>query len=173
MNTIKTEIDKSEYGADDFANYRIDNYWLDEKIDELYPDKFYGGTIPTLLFGMEIPKEKEVVWKRILPEQNEVSICPILMCPDDCDFSCTLIVAEIQNFENTIKWNRIGIDKTTEFDPEKIGSEVEWFDKINGFQFTKIEYDQMLTEFKKHYEFDKVEWEKRNAEFQKTLANEK
>ncbi|MFI2744330.1 hypothetical protein ACG2LH_16460 [Zhouia sp. PK063] len=31
MNTIKVEIDKSEYGADDFANYRIDGFWLDEK----------------------------------------------------------------------------------------------------------------------------------------------
>ena len=84
---MKVEIDKSEYGADDFANYRIDTYQLDKKIDELYPDKFYGGTIPTLLFGLEIPKEREVVWKRILPEQNEVSVCPILMCPDDCDLN--------------------------------------------------------------------------------------
>ncbi|MBU3012300.1 hypothetical protein KO506_12865 [Polaribacter vadi] len=173
MNTIKVEIDKSEYNADDFANYRIDNFWLDEKLEELYPEKFYGGTIPTLLFGMEIPKEKEVVHKRILPNENEISICPILMCPDDCDFSCTLIVAEIQNCGNIIKWNKIGIDRTTEFEAEKVGSKVEWFDKLNGFEFTKIEYDQMLAEFKKHYEIDKVEWEKRNAQFQKTLTNKK
>ena len=173
MNTIKVEIDKSEYGADDFANYRIDNYWLDEKLEELYPGNFYGGTIPTLLFGMEIPKEKEVVQKRILPNENETSICPILMCPDDCDFSCTLIVAEIKNCGNTIKWNKIGIDKTTEFDAEKVGSKVEWFDKLNGFEFSKVDYDQMLAEFKRHYEIDKAEWEKRNAEFQKTLEYKK
>lgn len=173
MNTIKVEIDKSEYGADDFANYRIDNYWLDEKLEELYPDKFYGGTIPTLLFGMEIPKEKEVVRKRILPNVNETSICPILMCPDDCDFSCTLIVAEIKNCGNTIKWNKIGIDKTTEYDAEKVGSKVEWFDKLNGFEFSKVDYEQMLTEFKRHYEIDKAVWEKRNAEFQKTLEYKK
>ncbi|MFC7445291.1 hypothetical protein C7H62_0505 [Mesoflavibacter sp. HG96] len=173
MNTIKVEIDKSEYGADDFANYRIDNYWLDEKLEELYPGKFYRGTIPTLLLGMEIPKEKEIVQKRILPNENETSICPILMCPDDCDFSCTLIVAEIKNCGNTIKWNKIGIDKTTEFDAEKVGSRVEWFDKLNGFEFSKVDYDQMLAEFKRHYEIDKAEWEKRNAEFQKTLEYKK
>lgn len=171
MNTIKVEIDKSEYGAGDFANYRIDNFWLDEKLEELYPG--IGGTIPTLLFGMEIPKEKEIVQKRILPNNNETTICPILMCPDDCDFSCTLIVAEIQNCGDIIKWNKIGLDKTTDFDAEKVGSEVEWFDKIDGFEFTKIEYDQMLSEFNKHYEIDKAEWEKRNAEFQKTLTNKK
>ncbi|WP_350289133.1 hypothetical protein [uncultured Croceitalea sp.] len=173
MNTIKVEIDKSEYEADDFANYRIDNYWLDEKLEELYPDKFYGGTIPTLLFGMEIPQEEKVVKKRILPEVNETTICPILMCPDDLDFSCTLIVAEIQNCENTIKWNRIGIDKTTEFEPEKVGSQVKWFDKMNKLEFTKTDYLKMLSDFEKFYEIEKVEWEKRNAEFQKNLMNKK
>ncbi|MDP8051468.1 hypothetical protein QJU23_03385 [Pasteurella atlantica] len=160
MNTIKVEIDKSEYGTDDFANYRIDNYWLDEKLGELYPNELYRGTIPTLL-GMETPKEEEVVQKRILPNENETSICPILMCPDDCDFSCTLIVAEIQNCGDIIKWNKIGVDITTEFDPEKVGSEVEWFDKLDGFEFSKIEYNQMLLEFKRYYEIDnKAEWEK-------------
>lgn len=169
MNTIKVEIDKSNYGADDFANYRIDNYWLDEKLEELYPDIFFGGTIPTLLFGMEIPKEKEVVQKRILPNENETTICPILMCPDDCDFSCTLIVAEIENCGDIIKWNKIGLDKTTDFDAEKVGTEVEWFEKISGFEFTRFEYEQMLSAFKKHYEIEKSEWEKRNAEFQKNI----
>ncbi|WP_242203165.1 hypothetical protein [Aestuariivivens insulae] len=173
MNTIKVEIDKSEYGADDFANYRIDSFWLDEKLEELYPDKFYGGTIPTLLFGMEIPKEKEVVQKRILPNENETTICPILMCPDDCDFSCTLIVAEIQNCGDIIKWNKIGLDKTTDFEPEKVGFKVEWFKKMTKLEFTKADYLKMLSDFEKYYKLDKVEWEKRNAEFQKNLTNKK
>ncbi|NLR95077.1 hypothetical protein [Flammeovirga agarivorans] len=173
MNTIKVEIDTSEYGADDFANYRIDNYWLDEKLDELYPNKFYGGTIPTLLFGMEIPEEEKVVKKRILPEIDKTVICPILMCPDDLDFSCTLIVAEIQNCGTTIKWNRIGIDKTTESDPENVGSKVKWFQKMDKLEFDKHEYLKMLTDFEKYYKTDKENWEQRNTEFQKNLLDKK
>ena len=167
MNTIKVEIDKSEYGTIDFPNYRIDNFWLDEKLEELYPDNFLGGTIPTLLFAMEIPTEKEVVKKRILPNIKETTICPILMCPDDRDFSCTLIVAEIENCGDIIKWKKIGLDKTTDFEAEKVGSKVEWFDKISGFEFSRIEYEQMLCEFNRHYEIEKSIWEKRNAEFKK------
>ncbi len=167
MNTIKVEIDKHEYVTDNYANYKIDDFWLDEKLEELYPGNMYDGIIPTLLFGMVIPKEEKVVWDRILPLQNETTICPILMCPDDLDFSCTLIVAEIQNYGKTIKWNRIGIDKTTEYDAEKVGSKVDWFEEINGFEFVKTEYETMLSEFKKHYKIDKLKWEKLNAEFQK------
>ena len=106
MNTIKAKIDKSDYEIyDDFLNVEIDGYWLDEKLDQLYPNNFYKGLIPTLLFALEIEAEKEVVWERILPKEKSTSICPILMCPDDCDFSCTIIVAEIETSKHFIKWN--------------------------------------------------------------------
>lgn len=100
MNKIEGIQDKSDYEAYwDFINYRIDGYWLDEKLDELYPNNMYDGLIPTLVYWMELEDEKAVVWNRILPNENETSICPILMCPDDNDFSCALIVAEIKNCE--------------------------------------------------------------------------
>ena len=91
------------------------------------------------------------------------------MCPDDNDFSCTLIVAEIENCGKTIKWNRLGVDKTTEYNAEKVGSKVEWFEKINGLEFTKSEYEIMLTEFKKQYQIEKINWEKLNPKLEQKL----
>lgn len=46
-----------------------------------------------------------------MPNENETTIYPILMCPDDNDFSCTIIVAEIRNCGDLIQWKQIGIDK--------------------------------------------------------------
>lgn len=170
MNTIKAIIDKSDYKIyDDFLNIQIDGYSLDEKLDELYPGNMYKGLIPTLLFAMEIEKEKDIVWNRIFPEENKKAVCPILMCPDDCDFSCTLIVAEIENGGHSIKWHRIGIDKTTAYEPEKVGSTVEWFEKIGGLEFNVVQYSEMLKEFEKHFEIDKKKWEVRNEKFQEEL----
>jgi hypothetical protein len=163
MNSIKGILDKSDYEIyDDFLNFQVDGYWLDEKLEELYPGNMYKGTVPTLLFWMEIEKEREVVWNRILPDKGQKAICPILMCPDDSDFSCTLVDAEIENTGTTIKWNKIGLDQTKEFEPEKIGSRVEWFDKIEPLEFDLSEYKQMIEEFKKHFEIDKLKWEERN-----------
>jgi hypothetical protein len=46
MSKIKGQLDKSDYEIyDDFINFRIDDYWLDEKIDELYPGQSYKGLI--------------------------------------------------------------------------------------------------------------------------------
>ncbi|NBA88302.1 hypothetical protein GVN16_21195 [Emticicia sp. CRIBPO] len=150
MNKIEGIQDKSDYeDYRDFINYLIDGYWLDEKLDELYPNNMYKGLIPTLVYWMEREDEKEVVWKRILPEENETTICPILMCPDDNDFSCTLIVAEIRNCGNLIQWKKMGIDKTKEWDAEKVGSTVEWLDKFNELNFYKQDYLTMLEIFKR------------------------
>lgn len=151
VNSIKVKIDKSDYQIyDDFPNFQIDGFWLDEKLDELYPKHMYKGLIPTLLPAIATAKEKDIVWDRILPRQNSKSICPILMCPDDCDFSCTLIVAEIENDKESIRWNKLGIDKTQDFESEKIGSEVDWFEKVNSFEFSKMEYKEMMSEFRRH-----------------------
>lgn len=155
MNKIEGILDISDYGYWDYINFRIDGYWLDEKLEELYPNK-YKGLIPTLVEWIEGKEEKEVVWKRIFPNENETTICPILMCPDDNDFSCTVIVAEIINTGNVIKWQKIGLDKSEEWwKAEKIGSKVEWFDKINELNFETSDYLKMLNNFKERMELDK------------------
>ena len=173
MNTIKAKTDKSDYGTNDFPNLKIDEFWLDEKLDELYPNNMYKGLYPTLLFWLETEQEQKIVWNRILPEPGKITISPILMCPDDNDFSCTLIVAEIENCGKTIKWNKLGIDKTKEYNPEKVGSKVEWLEKINQFEFPILEYERMLKEFKKNYQNEKIKYKKRNPEFNQKLPFKK
>ena len=167
VNKIEELLDKSDYeGYWDFINYCIDGYWLDEKIDELYPGNMYKGLIPTLVYWMGIEAEKAVVWRRILPEENQTTICPILMCPDDNDFSCTLIVAEIRNCGNTIQWKRVGIDQTKEWGPENVGTSVEWFDEIEELNFDKKDYLLMLANFKDRLVFDEIrinEWLKKKS----------
>ncbi len=156
MNNIQGLLDKSDYdGYWDYINYRIDDYWLDEKLEEIYPDKMYKGLIPTLVEWIDREDEKSVVWKRILPNENESAICPILMCPDDNDFSCTLIVVEIINQGNLIQWKRIGIDRTNEWEAEKVGVDVEWFDEMEELNFSMIDYLEMLETFRNRMEFDK------------------
>jgi len=78
------------------------------------------------------------------------------MCPDDNDFSCTIIVAEIINKGDIISWLRIGVGKTKEWGAEKVGSNVEWFDKIDNLNFNISEYTIMLQNFKDRMKFDKV-----------------
>ena len=174
MNQIIAEIDQSDYeGYSDFLNIKIDCEWLDEKLESLYPGEMYKGTIPTLLFAMEIEAESKVVWKRILPDLNCKTICPVLMCPDDNDFSCTLIMAEIENTEQVIIWYRLGLDITKSWEPEKIGSEVKWFDKVSPYHFYKSDYLEMVKSFEQQRIVDKADWIERNKKWLEGEKNKK
>jgi hypothetical protein len=160
MNKIEGLLDTSDYQDYwDFINYKIDGLWLDEKLEELYPNNGYKGLIPTLVYWMERNDEKEVVWNRILPNENETSICPILMCPDDNDFSCTLIVAEIRNCGKEVQWQRIGLNKTQEWEAKKVGSVVEWFHEFKELKYSITDYIKMLESFRNRLPIDKLKIE--------------
>jgi hypothetical protein len=78
------------------------------------------------------------------------------MCPDDADFSCTIIIVEIENKnDEIISWNKIGLNKTDvwnkdlrKYEYELIGQNVEWFDKIDPLKFCINEYKKMIDLFK-------------------------
>ncbi len=57
---------------------------------------------------------------RYVLEQNH-AITPILSCPDDLDFSCIVIVADVMKFDDKVVWKRIGsVDRSGEsFEEEK------------------------------------------------------
>ncbi|PAC26720.1 hypothetical protein [Flectobacillus sp. BAB-3569] len=149
MNLIEGVLFKNnEYVDVEYINIRIDNVWLDEKLDELYPDNMYRGLIPTLVEWMDREDEKAVVWRRILPGKYETTICPVLMCPDENDFSCTLIVAEITNLGTHVRWSKLGVDLSNEWEAEKVGSKVEWFENVKEMNFEFSDYIKMLDNFK-------------------------
>jgi hypothetical protein len=163
MNTIRAVLNKSDYGIyEDYLNIRIDDYFLDEKLDEMYPGQEFKGLVPTLNFWLNNPDESKVVWERIHPKVNQKSICPVLMCPDDADFTCTLIVADILSLNNVVIWERLGLDKTADPNPKSVGSVVDWFDKIGPLCFDVAIYKQSISEFKMAFDRDRAEWGKYN-----------
>ncbi|EGK00146.1 hypothetical protein [Dysgonomonas gadei] len=156
MNLIKAELDKSDYNDSwFFLNYRIDSFWLDEELDNLYPGSLYKGLIPTLLYGL-MDKEEEIVWKTILPSKGEISVCPILMCPDDYDFSCTLIVVEIENYGSFIQWKQLGIDKRTKWFDDEIRYDINWLPELQSLNFEFKDYQKMIQDFQEQYRLDKL-----------------
>src|SRR5690554_1410423 len=129
MNKIQCLTDKSDYEIyPDFLNFRIDDYWLDEKLEELYPKSNYRGLVPTLDFYLQREKEKQVVWQRILPDEKQTTICPILMCPDD---NPSLYIA-FQKVDNSDDEITIGVGKKVVDILKKNDFEVEWDGTANS-----------------------------------------
>lgn len=104
--------------------------------------------IPTIIDWVNDPREKECIKERFHSASIEV-VLPILMCPDDCDLWCTVIVANAVKIDGYIIWKQIGIDKSTREDLlqgfEGFGTKVEWLDMIPQMTFEETHYNTQLS----------------------------
>ncbi len=151
MNQITAIEDKSEYSIERHLVIAIDGEPLDHIIAKFDPtgDLALKGLVPTLLDWLDNEEEKRVAWERILPEEGQTTFAPVLMCPDDCDFWCTIIIAEIERRKDEIVWKRIGRDiGRIGGKPDSVGNEVEWFDQ-EEFIFYTTNYIKFIKEFEK------------------------
>lgn len=94
LNKIEVEPMKSEYCKVEHHTIVIDGTPLDILLHKYYPSNNLLGMIPTIIDWVCDSKEKECIKGRFNSASKEV-VLPVLMCPDDCDLSCTVIVANV------------------------------------------------------------------------------
>ena len=147
MNRIKAELKKSKYCDEPHLVMEIDGVDLDRIVQNSKPDSDeYIGLVSTLLPWFVDAEEGEWVWDRICPSKEESAIVPVLMCPDDLDLWCTLIVAEVQVTEDEVIWKRLGLETSKAQTMDELCASVEWFE-VNPFRFLHDEYRECLDKF--------------------------
>ncbi len=67
---------------------------LGELLHKYYPDKNFSGLVPTMPDWIFMESERQFVLERYYLQADGVRF-PILMCPDDCDLWCTLIITDV------------------------------------------------------------------------------
>ncbi len=135
---------KTKYVSLEHPTILIDGVPLDIILHKLYPDELFLGLIPTITEWIDLKEEADL--SRFHSDQDDV-ILPILMCPDDCDLTCTLIVADIVKNDNQVIWRRIGVDLSkfgTPYNYELIGTNVQWLNKVHEMRFDKHTYFECL-----------------------------
>ncbi|RCW40099.1 hypothetical protein [Paenibacillus prosopidis] len=148
VNKIEVVPMKSEYCKVEHHTIVIDGTPLDLLLHNYYPSNNLLGMIPTIIDWVYDPKEKECIKGRYNSISKEV-VLPVLMCPDDCDLLCTVIVANVVKADGYIIWKKVGIDMSTREDMllgcERIGSKVDWLDRISPMTFEEAQYSSHLS----------------------------
>jgi len=155
IEVVESKLSFPEYEGREILFVHINGERLDEYISGYVSRNYLGLISPWLdLYDDECEssvEEKNFVWKQTELGVDE-KILPILLCPDDFDFSCTVIVAEVVNNKDTVVWSRIGVD-ISKFNPngdgvfKYIGSTIEWFNNIRPLIFCKNEYTSCIDVF--------------------------
>lgn len=98
--------------------------WLDARLDglealDLVPAQHW----------LDDEAERELSWRRLSELLPGIPVVvPLLICPDDLDLSCTVIVAEQQLEQNRVVWRRFGIAAGSADDPL---DEIGWCDPLS------------------------------------------
>lgn len=147
MNTISTKSLVNEFSGNNYYIITIDGKSLEDIVIDENPS-ILKGLVPTLLNWLVIKEERDLVWGRVLPSLGEKSNLPILICSDDIDLYCTLIIVEVEINEEYVYWNKLGLENGTNNNLNTIGNNVTWFDNIKQMKFKKEDYKNVLNKFK-------------------------
>lgn len=136
INSISTKTYLNSFSGNYFYIIEIDGKPLEDIILE-NQTQVSRGIVPTLLNWLENEEERKEVWERTLPVEGTKADFPILMCSEDIDLWCTLIMVEVTTDEKYVYWNKFGLENSDAQTPKEIGKNIEWFPNIPKMIFSK------------------------------------
>lgn len=126
MNYIEVQEIQTPYGYKE-SFWLIDkkalpeylNTWAAESKDKYL--KLIGsffGLCPAWSKELDWAGDIRFVWSVI---EMDSAVLPLLLCPEDLDFSCIVIVVEVEKTKDFVYWNRIGyvLHEKEDFEEEK------------------------------------------------------
>lgn len=145
MNTLEIMSLPTSNGFENEC-FVIDGIPLHEYMRKWYLENGWGE-IPqplapvddlALAWNTEYNYNGDARFMEYLLKQDKVNL-PLLLCPDDCDFSCVVIVAEVKKTESHVYWKRIG----------KVNHSIELFEeeKQHGIAFVDAYTDDDWKEY--------------------------
>ena len=138
---------RSRFCTEPHLNLWIEGEPLQEWLRRLVPEAEVDGLVPAWLDWLIDEREQEIVRKRIWPKVGSTQRVPILICPDDLDFSCAVVIAEVSSTEEEVVWERLGLDATPWKNVGEIGREVNWF-SIPSKRFPRDGYLECVERFR-------------------------
>lgn len=139
---IRAAAYQSKFAAEPHLNLWLGAEPIQEWLHRLVPDAGVDGLVPAWLGWLTDEGEWQLVRERMWPQVGEQWIVPLLVCPDDLDFACTLVVAEVSSTDAEVTWERIGLDTEGTLEP----SQVNWFG-IAPQRFQRGEYLACVGDF--------------------------
>jgi hypothetical protein len=147
MNRIAALKAKSKFVPEEHLVLTVDGVPLDAILGEAFPQYDLVGLVSSLLGWFHRDEDGLAPWQRILPGVGCSSWAPILICPDDLDYSCTTMIVEVAAEPDSIRWERFGLDAT----PRRnwpVGSQVRWLSGVGPYRFARADYERCLAAFK-------------------------
>ena len=149
MSEIEAIATTSKFVSDTHLVMFVDGVPFDELVDAALPGSNLAGFVCSLLGWFHNEEDCKIPWERILPEIGCTGYAPILICPDDLDFDCSVVIVEVVAEMDHIRWDRVGLNASQ---TGAVGSCVRWLPGIGRFRFDRNDYERCLDAFRSQYD---------------------
>jgi hypothetical protein len=117
MDKICADVIKTVYGYDELSVI-VNEKSLDVFLAEKTGNSEIVGLYPAWGNSLVWKEESEFIWE-LLNKQNKTLNIPILLCTDDLDLSCIVIVAKTSFDDKQVFWEKIGYISRKNYDLDK------------------------------------------------------
>ncbi|MDR0225079.1 MAG: hypothetical protein LBI66_01545 [Burkholderiaceae bacterium] len=119
---------------DDYPELQLDGRSLAIVIAELTKNAEITQLVPAHSWLWD-KEELALAWDRLLAcHVGQVSHVPLLICPDDMDLHCTVLVAEQSCLDSEFVWSRFG------FAMDWAMTHIEWLPAIAPLSFRRADF---------------------------------
>ncbi|WP_236235041.1 hypothetical protein [Pseudomonas tohonis] len=154
INVLSIIKHTSRYSSAPYTTFAIDGVPLEVWLPSQNPAAEHD--LIAAHAGLDNDEETLMVWDRIYSIAPEwKTLVPLLVCPDDLDLCCSVIVVEQLSNQRHIQWCRFGLlnGSIREESPA-----VDWFDAIPSLMFERSNFQATLDEFRRT-ESIKMSWD--------------
>jgi len=144
---ISAEMFKSRHATAPHPVFAIDGVSLDLWLSERVPGDWISGLVPAQGWLID-DADFALAWRKIERVDDGCStIVPILICPDDVDLNCSVVVVEQIGSGSEIIWRRFG--RPSDSRGDQCGTTVMWFETYPTCAFDLTEFQTTLADFKR------------------------
>ena len=155
MNKVSAAMHQSRHATSEHPVLAIDDVpieqWLKSRLLDLTDEDTINGLVPAQGWLMD-EDELTIAWNLLTPVQMHSAdpsistVVPLLICPDDMDLSCTVIVVEQTVDPENVTWKRFGLGRDS---VNGIITSVQWSVDGQSCQFERPYFSAAVDELKR------------------------
>jgi hypothetical protein len=131
---ISAGMGQCKYALAEHPELKIDGRALEIVISEIANEPDIAGLAPAHSW-LHNKAELALAWERLLSfNVGQLSAVPLLICPDDMDLNCTVLLAEQHCVEGEFVWTRFGYALDREL------NDVSWLQTVPPFRFARANF---------------------------------
>lgn len=115
MNKLEIKKTITDYGHK-FLGIFIDDIPLDIYLFELTNNESLKGLMPAWFAELDSISQQEYISECLNIESKDGLVIPVLLCPEDMDLWCIVVVAKVKYEDEYVIWDKIGIVKNDNWD---------------------------------------------------------